>query len=407
LLILLALSGYCNDGSVYYNINTQSVVPINNNTIRMAEETVIFKDDKVATDFTFINDSNTIENATIGFPVLYDLDREGWGQYPGSVTKLSDDERLKKIENYFHFKSYLNGREIERKLVKADPTNPNDKSDNYAYVFDVSFKPNETINIKNEYTVRTIAHQGSNLLESWAFEYILTTGKLWKGTIGKVHISVSIPLSNPYVIESDNPLVFYFIESKYFSLPRAYTISVAPKGYRTVYNKPYLELIWDFENLEPDFNIKCRWDTSNLEPGGYYIGLDSLNEILDDLLVKKMVDIKKTKQFAQSLDSSLPVEKYLELIYLFFDALPETMLSNRKPEYRMMYLNLSRFYVNAIYALYGGSFQAAPAWQEFFSYFSWYKGTTLSPAFPADVEKKYYEIGAIRDRLKKVMGVQF
>ena len=83
ILIIILLSAInfniiANDGA--YSIGPQggTLFPIENNSIQMLEETVIYNQSKEAftTSFIFYNTSDSIQMVTFGFPVLPSMDSE-------------------------------------------------------------------------------------------------------------------------------------------------------------------------------------------------------------------------------------------------------------------------------------------------------------------------------------------
>ncbi len=166
-----------------------NLVPIQNDEIRMADELVILQQTyrgwHVTVTFHFKNESANAQKVVIGFP------------FKGrSVTGDYDDVSWKQ-ELAKNFKSTVRGKELPSRKIEIrsekdqEAGKPGllgkDSSYTHAYVWDVEFAPNETVEIVNSYDT------GANYMpdgSQWA-EYILKTGKNWKGNqIGRSQIEV-------------------------------------------------------------------------------------------------------------------------------------------------------------------------------------------------------------------------
>lgn len=192
------------------------VVPLDNDQIEMVSETVEVwlhpSFAEVEATFNFHNTSDATE-VLMGFPQRKEREgREGF-----DVTELQD------------FKAYVDGEEVEVTFKKQ--TEPQEGL-NFAgwHTFAVPFEPDQTRTVRNTYRGRlTYLSDGTQI-----FDYVLGTGRLWKGPIGQVDIVVH--LQDGLSWENFTPSGHGTFHSR-----------VEPSGYRLREKK----IVWHFEDIEP------------------------------------------------------------------------------------------------------------------------------------------------------------
>lgn len=192
------------------------VVPLDNDQIEMISEVVEVwlhrSYAEVKATFTFHNTGEATE-VLVGFP-----------QGKGREGRLGDSPELK------DFKAYVDGVEVE--VTFKEQVEP-EKDLDFAgwYTFKVAFAPGQTRVVRNTYRgAHTYVSDGTCF-----FNYVLRTGGLWKGPIGRADIIVH--LQDGLTWEDFNLLP---AGGEFYSV-------VQPSGYRLVEDK----ILWHFEDIEP------------------------------------------------------------------------------------------------------------------------------------------------------------
>src|SRR5262245_46385068 len=124
--------------------------------------------DRVRVDCVFwLHNRGPATTVTIGFPCASDGDVDGKASFPD-------------------FRSFVDGQPT---TITVLPDSIRQIHHDYGswYVKKVSFSPNETKCVRDEYT----AEPGSDVDGHYWFEYILETGATWSGSIGHCDIVVS------------------------------------------------------------------------------------------------------------------------------------------------------------------------------------------------------------------------
>lgn len=193
LAILAALfpaSALADDGSL--GGTGETVYPLKNADIAMQREAIDIRVgegmSRVTCRFYF---KNTGKDAKVlmGFPSFYDSFKLPDG---GAYTK---EERGGDISLY-RFRTYINGRRIPVAKKKGMPqTEYNQGGDYYPvwYTWNLRFKRSQALKVENTYRCRNFGISDG----SEGARYILKTGALWKGVIGKIDIRMAIDHTDP------------------------------------------------------------------------------------------------------------------------------------------------------------------------------------------------------------------
>jgi hypothetical protein len=220
LLVLLSLvvSSAGADGVAVELIAGNTVVPVQNDNIRMVSEEVRISDDtKVVADFTFENLSENQVAIKMGFPVT-----------PGTGTNLK-------------FKAWVQGRPVkvdQRQMGGKGELVLKDEISGFTldmFVWDISFQKKERIQVRVEYDgewgsdPRTYPEQN--------FVYITKTGALWHGNIGKADFYMKLPI-----------IVIRELAEKNTKLK----LNIKPSGY--IFKNNQIE--WHFLNWKPSEDIE-------------------------------------------------------------------------------------------------------------------------------------------------------
>ena len=279
LLLVLSGAGQCDDG--FFMGAGSSVMPINSTKVKMLSEKVALKVKKigkekqifVTCDFAFISPEK--EKILMGFPDVEDERRAGWG---GGIK---------------NFKVFLNGKQID---YKVKPMKPNvdlpDLRYKKIFTWNVLFPKNRIVRIRHTYDMAVSEYLNSGVYGAqYSVEYvpyILKTGSLWAGKIGKAEITIQ--LDKDYPIDD---------------------LKVSPAG--SLYRNRTIS--WTFKNLKPAEDIRVEihdprrllvsddYLTDLVEkdyfkgrPDEYQIKLDKLNELKKEIRSKygvKYPDIVK------------------------------------------------------------------------------------------------------------------
>ncbi|MEN8118937.1 MAG: hypothetical protein ABFS35_01235 [Bacteroidota bacterium] len=363
-----------NDGA--YSIGPQggTLFPIKNNSIQMLEEKVIY--DQASTSFTtsfvFYNTTDSLQEVTFGFPVSPSMDSE---EYYLDIEK-SDEEKMKEIKEKLQFRTWVNNKEIYRKLLRVDTSGKYE----FAFVFSIQFKPNEKKTVINKFK-QGFGYGGDNMGRSWEdFTYVLETGAGWKGVIEKAKIQF---IMNP---ETDLSLdIDTFIDINYMFNDNIFHQTKVMNGWffnpkPTKVDNDKKKITWEFHNLEPDFNIELikKIDYEILKSYDFYKHIDSLSSCIilnDTAKFNQYLNYLKGKPEIFKVDKELCERIYTEYGRMFD--------SEHKLENYMNLKNKTRHIINAMAALNGYEFSNGN-WLKVFSLFNWYTPKTKNPQYNAE-----------------------
>lgn len=216
--------------------NGKTVFPVKSGDIRMVFEKIDMRADFertfVTCEFVFENQGEAAE-IEMGFPEDIKA-REGWPDKTG----------------IYGFKAWAEGTPCE--VIKKKGSKPVENELGkleypYWHTFKVKFEKGQTVTVKNTYW----AYNGYDSTGAWIINYILKTGSVWKGTIGKIDINMTIVGYMPYFG---------------FFMPRA------EECYEPVSVSPYGVIKWHMENVEPEKDISICYkpnfdrDIRNVSP---------------------------------------------------------------------------------------------------------------------------------------------
>lgn len=181
-------------------------------TVRMVSEKVDIKlgweRAEVRCTFVFKNEGPAT-TVKMGFP------EQAWGDV-GSITK----------SDYLHFSSWVDGRSIQTRFIPSVKSKDDTSGYKAWYVKDIRFATNQTCIIEDEFDS---PYGNTSTGETW-FQYILRSGKNWKGSIGEAVITVDVSdVWSYWRPEPDNEYPTFTRKGK--------------------------SIIWRLKNLEPDRDI--------------------------------------------------------------------------------------------------------------------------------------------------------
>lgn len=219
-----------------------SPMPIEQSAVEMVDEHVVIegvglnREDYagkwgVTCDFTFRNTSDKPVKIRMGFPFPLRED-EGPVTIPHGKKASVGDPLV------YDFKVTINGKPVHAVRQKISPNRDRGLYYSSAYLWDVEFKPGETLKIRNTYTTGvTFDVMGY----SWA-SYVLKTGGMWKsGSIGNALIEVKPGTITKLCSE---------VEAGGYLKPK-------PEGMRSMGSGTAKKYVWKFRDYTPkdDLNI--------------------------------------------------------------------------------------------------------------------------------------------------------
>jgi len=212
LVAIASLIAWANDTAVV--AVSGNIAPMGSHpSIRMISERVEAKlgwdTAAVRCEFIFKNEGKAT-TVKIGFPE----------QAYGDVSPI-------KQSSFVSFKSWVDGKPVKTKFMPSKEEEDAGVTYNAWHIKEVPFAAGQTRKVTNEYT----ATLGVDSMGGVFFDYVLRTGKSWKGTIGDALI----------IVDVSTPSKFYDVQP-------------SPKGYRLKDGK----LEWKFHDFEPDQNILVR-----------------------------------------------------------------------------------------------------------------------------------------------------
>lgn len=260
---LLAPTAEANDG-VFGGAGVHPI-PLNSDDVRMLDEIVRLRLNpkdrawEVSASFIFENTSSEPVTLTLGFPfpaVHSEHDEVG---LPDGVTKPAQGEPL-----VFDFTTTVRGEPVD---ARRSPTGLNDDRPDlrysFAWLWDVTFAPNERVHVVNTYRhgISATNFGGASAM------YVLKTGSTWKdGRIGHARLSVEVPSARHVLCPPDQDL--------YDGSP------ISPEGAHISPNhgEPGFTLHWSLANHEPSADLYvCLVDVDHYASMHFYTQIADTN----------------------------------------------------------------------------------------------------------------------------------
>jgi hypothetical protein len=188
LILCFAHAVYADDS--VYNGDGVDVYPLESTDIQMVAEVITVSDrggrDRFDVDVDMMFKNHGAQTTVqMGFPIL------------------ADEIEGEHIEFDPNFRTWVNGEEVKitKKRGILNPVKNYPHFSDAVYSYPVTFKQNETINIKHHYAVGGT----SDSMGGWRFTYILRTGALWKDAIEKIKIIYRTSTASVHEITCTNP----------------------------------------------------------------------------------------------------------------------------------------------------------------------------------------------------------
>ncbi|MFH0866184.1 MAG: hypothetical protein V1904_08310 [Bacteroidota bacterium] len=219
-------------------VQSGCVVPVKNDFVEMQSEIVIIRLFRsyyeVEVEYYFRN-TGARQNVTMGFP---------------NQTSSEFTETIKNFEAFCNDSTLA----ITEIFEAADTTKPESVfiPKKFYECFNVFFEKDETLKIRNTYTQWYVSDYHETFRRA---EYILTTGALWKNTIGNIKVYVypqGIPAEE---LKSRTAFIKYEYDD---SLPTGKinmkALSLLPDSFTLIGGNYFAE----FKNIDPDFDIEIN-----------------------------------------------------------------------------------------------------------------------------------------------------
>jgi len=249
-------------------------IPISNDAIAMQNEKIVIKGHDLGQggfhgrfvyhcDFVFKNETDKVQTLQMGFPFPVSNEEEAIA-YPKGVEEVVGAPLV------YNFKLTVQGKPVEAMQAKILPNEQKKINYKEAYIWPMTFQPNETIDIGHLYTTG-VTKDVMGLI--WV-EYVLKTGRLWKGgvigqTIVEVHPNTPTRLCNELPIGDIEPA------------PLIAGMQIINEGKHRVYR-------WQLSAFSPDTDLSLCLQT----------GIDYVrHQILYPLLTKIEQDPKPVEQY--------------------------------------------------------------------------------------------------------------
>ncbi len=178
--------------------NAEGVFPIGDTEVEMVAEDVtirLLSRDGQATGqaeadcrFTFHNTSSEAVEVLVGFP--------------GEFITYPDDESHVTSDALTEFRAFVDGEEVPVTL-ETGVAGPEEERQAFAswYTFTVSFAPDQTRTVVNTYKFWSSGYSNGEV----NLCYTLSTGRYWKGTIGRATVTLELGDLGPYQLMGFRP----------------------------------------------------------------------------------------------------------------------------------------------------------------------------------------------------------
>ena len=218
IVVLNTIYAYA-DGVMVIEVPGGTVIPAQQNEIRMLKEIVKVGYEKVDAIFTFSNTTNKQIRLNMGFPVEEDNEPLYFiAKVDGKEITARQKDIYKKIS-----------KNIKALKIKSPYSNYNSM-----YVWPIVFKPMEKKVVKCTYRVQWYGDPAQPKLVG-RFDYVTKTGALWKGNIKRADFYIDIQGVRPIDIKN-----------------KRVNLKINPKGYKII---NYRTVEWHFRNWKPTEDI--------------------------------------------------------------------------------------------------------------------------------------------------------
>lgn len=311
---------FADDGSFRENIYGNTAYPINNEFIAMVSETVIVDIDfgalyssksvNVDAVFNFYNTSDKSVDVLMGFPF-------NWPHEEGTDNIQSNEElgaawdtvNIKFLDQ-LNFKSFVDGKIVN--VAKKKVIEPKTDTLKWGlFTWTVNFEPKQKRRLISRYETDLSYGGWSNGEERRSFSYIVSTGALWKDSIGSALIKVNI-------------IGERFLDEELLEFAG---ITIMPNGFKISNEGNNSAIKWEFKDWEPLDEIKITKNNrsqmsyymSCVMLGGIYIGDKAIYDL--KTMVPNKDSIKKQYDFSD-LYEYLKIKRneiYARKGYIFTD----------------------------------------------------------------------------------------
>ncbi len=213
------------DGVSVREVSGHTIIPVQQNNVRMANETVRVKNDRVTASFTFENITDKQVSIRMGFPF-----RSGDDPMSVGTFEYIDETKLK-----FIVKVEKAEVPVTRQAVNESYKQKTGEQYDFMYTWPIVFQPKEKKVVECSYNVQW----GDDLGMNGGFTYIAKTGALWKSTLDYAD----------FFIELDKRTYSDYKSGRY-------NFKITPAGYKLNGNT----IEWHFTNWKPTADFTVAYD---------------------------------------------------------------------------------------------------------------------------------------------------
>jgi len=224
-LMAFAASAAFADGVSVSEVSGKTIIPVQENNIRMVNETVWVKDEKVTATFTFENVKDKRVEIKMGFPFKKSEDPRDT-----STFQFINDKNIKFIVR-------VNKTDVPvTKMAVADEYRKKTGEEyDFMYTWPIVFQPKEKKVVECSYNVQWADELGLY----GGFTYIAKTGALWKSTLDYADFFIELREGTYRRFKSGH-----------------YNFKISPPGYKL--NGRVIE--WHFTNWKPTADFTVSYD---------------------------------------------------------------------------------------------------------------------------------------------------
>lgn len=222
--LIFSASAVLANGVAVYPVSGKTIIPVQENNIRMANETVWVKDDNVTATFIFTNITDKQVAIKMGFPFKIGEDPLSTGTFGGMKTDLKFIVKVNKSDV-----------PVTKMAVSDAYRQKTGEEYDYMYTWPITFQPNEKKVVECSYNIQW----EDNLGLYGGFVYIAKTGALWQSTLDYADFYIEL-----------GEVMYRRFKSG------GYHFKISPPGYKL--NGQVFE--WHFTNWEPNTDFIVSWD---------------------------------------------------------------------------------------------------------------------------------------------------
>lgn len=427
----LTTSGaHANGGPFTEQPDGGAITATGDSLISLDRVTVMWEDGVMNARFQLTNHSETPEQVPLTLPVFGDLRELAGGFRDRWASAETEEARLQMVEELFALTITIDGAPTENSLVSGEQSSTTVDYD-YAFVTEVSFAAGQTREVVTTYR-QQLDRWADERLGVGTLQYMLRTGGGWHGPIGEVRVEfrgLHYERGIVGVGGINNQIASWAGRSGNWGDPliandvlrvrpdpwpyHEYRLDARPEPTDIRVHSRSVDLIWQFADLEPDFNIEALWVSSALRqrfastvanrghahPFGFLRLLQYQLGLSEDPPYRRDDSFFSYRSVSESYLPTLHAAGLLRLHAEFYYHIALRVdladLSERNREQNLLF---ARYAINALYAHHNYRF-SNPAWNRIFYGDESGPETALDgqPVFSDDEQRIIDELIALRE----------